>query len=362
MNTIHCSVFVSLVLGVTTLAQAATIKVPADQPTIQAALTAAGPGDLIEVSPGTYAENLTVSTKVGVTLIGTGKGKVVVDASGGLTALSIQSCIAFFVERIEFQGALGDAIVIDSNCASVLFEDVKIRDCGAAGVQCAADGALFKDVTISDTASTGIIGAGDALLVSQCRIERAGFEGVRVSGARCVISRNTILDSTASAITVGQTAATTLVARNTITAQVDGIRVEENATSTTLLRNVVKSAGNVGISTDSDDIAVIANQVSNTMFQGIAASALTFKGVGNSVKSAGSPAGISLDSDCAACSLVSNAVQKSANHGVFIDMNSSPHILVRNVAKKSDAGVDFATFEPLANNTFYENVFKETGP
>lgn len=39
-------------------AEAATILVPADQPTIQAAIVAAGPGDLVLVAPGTYAEEI----------------------------------------------------------------------------------------------------------------------------------------------------------------------------------------------------------------------------------------------------------------------------------------------------------------
>src|SRR5262245_25881950 len=39
-------------------AQAAVIRVPADQPTIQAAIAAAVNGDIVQVAPGTYVENL----------------------------------------------------------------------------------------------------------------------------------------------------------------------------------------------------------------------------------------------------------------------------------------------------------------
>src|SRR5215813_12700279 len=39
-------------------AQATVIRVPADQPTIQAAIAAAANGDIVQVAPGTYVENL----------------------------------------------------------------------------------------------------------------------------------------------------------------------------------------------------------------------------------------------------------------------------------------------------------------
>lgn len=45
---------VALTLGLVSPLAAATIRVPEDQPTIQAGLNAAGPGDTVDVAPGTY--------------------------------------------------------------------------------------------------------------------------------------------------------------------------------------------------------------------------------------------------------------------------------------------------------------------
>ena len=53
--------FVHTVATASPAAAATTIHVPADQPTITAALTAAVDGDTIEVAPGTYAESLRAS-------------------------------------------------------------------------------------------------------------------------------------------------------------------------------------------------------------------------------------------------------------------------------------------------------------
>ena len=56
-------------------ALAATLHVPAEFATIQAAIGAASDGDTIEISPGTYVENLFILSK-GVTLVGIGGATV----------------------------------------------------------------------------------------------------------------------------------------------------------------------------------------------------------------------------------------------------------------------------------------------
>lgn len=55
------------------VSHAATINVPADQPTIQAGIDAAVDRDTILVAPGTYVENIDFSAK-NVCLIGSGAG------------------------------------------------------------------------------------------------------------------------------------------------------------------------------------------------------------------------------------------------------------------------------------------------
>ncbi len=56
----------------------ATVRVPADQPTIQAAVDAAKPGDLVLVSPGVYHEGVLV-TKPYLTIRGTDRNAVILD-------------------------------------------------------------------------------------------------------------------------------------------------------------------------------------------------------------------------------------------------------------------------------------------
>ena len=70
--------------------RAETLSVPKDFPTIQAAVNAAGPGDVVEIASGKYAEDVFVSGKTGLTI--RGKGKVTWNADGFAgTALSFSS-------------------------------------------------------------------------------------------------------------------------------------------------------------------------------------------------------------------------------------------------------------------------------
>lgn len=65
------------VLALCATTSAATINVPADQPTIQAAVNAAMPGDTIVVAPGIYAEVITVNKRVTIDGAGSGNNPVV---------------------------------------------------------------------------------------------------------------------------------------------------------------------------------------------------------------------------------------------------------------------------------------------
>src|SRR6516164_7182077 len=56
-----------------------TIKVPADQPTIQAAINAANSGDTVLVSPGTYYENINFNGKAITVTSSDGAAKTIID-------------------------------------------------------------------------------------------------------------------------------------------------------------------------------------------------------------------------------------------------------------------------------------------
>ena len=59
-----CFVAVTVVLSSSVFAQSKLIKVPQDQPTIQAAIDSAANGDTVLVAEGTYLENLIIKKKI----------------------------------------------------------------------------------------------------------------------------------------------------------------------------------------------------------------------------------------------------------------------------------------------------------
>lgn len=72
----------ALLLGTISNALAITINVPADYATISAAVTAASPGDVILVAPGTYNENVAVNKSLTLRSSG-GKGVTIINGAAG---------------------------------------------------------------------------------------------------------------------------------------------------------------------------------------------------------------------------------------------------------------------------------------
>ena len=84
-------------------ASSATIYVPDDYPTIQAAVDAANPGDTIKVAAGTYPENLTVEKRV--SLLGENRDTII-DGGGDNTAIWVKvskvSISGFTVQNVKW--------------------------------------------------------------------------------------------------------------------------------------------------------------------------------------------------------------------------------------------------------------------
>lgn len=74
-----------------------TIHVPEDQPTIQAAVDAAKPGDLVLINPGTYAESVDVET-ANLTIRGLDRNEVILD--GGFT---LENGIRVFADGVAIE-------------------------------------------------------------------------------------------------------------------------------------------------------------------------------------------------------------------------------------------------------------------
>ena len=72
----------TLILALLPLASSATIRVPLDEPTIQAAIESAAPGDVVLVAPGTYVEQIDLLGKAITVQSEAGPTQTVIDSQG----------------------------------------------------------------------------------------------------------------------------------------------------------------------------------------------------------------------------------------------------------------------------------------
>ena len=112
-----------------------TIRVPADQPTIQAAIDAAATGDTVLVSPGTYYENLGITSKQITLTSSDGPAKTFLDGRGTDAVLTIayNSNLNTTVSGFTIQNGLGKG----SSVAGI-----GVNDAGAT-----ISGNVFRDNT-----------------------------------------------------------------------------------------------------------------------------------------------------------------------------------------------------------------------
>ena len=82
--------FTALLLLAPALGAQMTLSVPAAFPTIQGAIVAAQPGDVVDVQPGTYVENIDFLGKA-ITVRGSGAGLSVIDGGSNGSVVTFQS-------------------------------------------------------------------------------------------------------------------------------------------------------------------------------------------------------------------------------------------------------------------------------
>ena len=122
---------IALSLLAASAAGATTYTVPGDYGTIQAAIDACVPGDIVEIACGTYVEALEVAIS-GITLRGASLSPscVTVDANGGIRALYLNGnstpLTGLTVEGIEFTGATRNGV--SAYVADVEFNYCSFRD------------------------------------------------------------------------------------------------------------------------------------------------------------------------------------------------------------------------------------------
>ena len=184
-------------------AMAATINVPADHATIQAAIDAASSGDTIMVAKGTYREYLHITTDH-LTIIGAGMKKSIIDLDGLTPYWHYSGCSGSFASRagvlITGYGSTDEFGNPDEVVEGVTFKGFTVKNAGlnppvtATGTHTGADDAA----TLTDSSASW---ADDALVGQWVHNVSDKLIVIDISGNNPIRSYGLITDNDATTVT-----------------------------------------------------------------------------------------------------------------------------------------------------------------
>ncbi len=181
---LRLAVFLALVLGIAASARAATIHVPADQPTIQAGIDAATNGDTVLVAAGTYKENIDFKGKAITVISESGAAQTIIDGSQGQgPAVSFtsgetrQSILSGFTVQNGGSEASGQAggIVMEGSQPSLVNDIITQSHC--YGVWILSSSPMIQNSNINNTLDANrscSFGAGAAIYIEGSTVDSNG--------------------------------------------------------------------------------------------------------------------------------------------------------------------------------------------
>ncbi len=294
ISLIAAALTLTVVIALAIPALAGTIEVPKDYQTIQAAINAAQPGDLILIAPGTYKENLTI--RKSLELRGTDAG-VIVDGSRARNAptILIQRTRDVVIQNLEITGGRRgiqversrDVIIKNNLIQKNRRQGILITD-NSQGTQIVENRILDTAPDEGNVLGNGIILNGDKnAQVLKNFIARSAWSGLRLLSAVAHIEGNTFEENQHYGIEIWPN-------------WVDSPDVPSQAT---VRNNTLKSNVRAGIFITEESIAVIENnQILDTVRD-------KDNQYGHGVWVA----------DGAQVSLTENIVAGSQGHGLFIE-------------------------------------------
>ena len=275
---------------------------------IQAAIDSASAGDTIQVQDGTYAENVTISSKQDLTLQGAGRDVVTLDGSAGVAdqkpAILIQDSQKITIKGFKiaksrravhaigstglvvadnrFENNLRQSVLFDKSEGQLtgdLIQNTQLDQDGTRGegVNIADSQVILKDNTISKNILFGIVAQGSSqVTVINNRITETksdpqqNFFGVGINllgSTQVTIQGNTIAQNDRRGILIQENVQATIQQQNTIADNNKvGIMLGGSAKATIEDNTIIRNA-EAGIElTDSAEATITNNQINNNKF------------------------------------------------------------------------------------------------
>lgn len=341
-------------------ASADVLVVPKDHPTIQDAVNAAGPGDVVVVKPGIYSGTFQIAGKTQITV--RAAGKVILDAPGPTPGISItgssqiilrgfwvkegpshgiaiEDSTAITVDRCRTSQVGGDGVRI-TDSTGVLVDRFEMKRPGGCGIRLVTEesstsGCLVKRGRIFHPGSDGVLIEGDSNLVERCWISEAQEDGLEVAAGSSsnTLSKCTIVEALRS-----------------------GIRLD--GAQTTVSTMVLVEPGDTGIEIFSDNHSISKVILKKPGDDGVR---LNPGAEGNTLDrcSVARPAGDGFDVDGNSNTMLQCRSIGAGDRG--FEVTSTGNILSSCLAILSE-GFDLFDSTPAGSNTYSSNLFKKVGP
>jgi parallel beta-helix repeat protein len=213
--------------------------------TIGAALTAASPGDTINVYPGTYNEQLTIA-KSGIKLVAqpttsTSNDVIITDpgVSGSVSGAVGGALIDITVSNTKVTGFQINGTSNDSN----LFADVRVRNGGSATI---SNNTILGPVNPSNAAYGIGIQVGDSQVSGAAGAGIAKINGNNISG---YFGEGIMVDGSGGNASIGTGGANTIAGSTTSAVAAYGVQVSRGGSArvqNNTISNNVNTAGNSG--------------------------------------------------------------------------------------------------------------------
>ncbi len=298
-------------------AEAAKIKVPGDHATIQAAVNAASAGDVIEISQGTYAENVLIDDELDLTIRAKGGHKVTIDAAGlaPTAALKIRnSSTNVLVKGLTVVNSIAEGIAVQSS-QNITIANCKLKNSGTDGI-----GVLD---------STGV-------LIDKCSIDGAGDQGIEVDGEGCRVRKSHVRDAIVGIRVTGE--GNTIEDSSIEKTFSHGIRLGNGGSGCTLslvMNNKVESTDDYAFycSPDADYCSILDNDVRDSYGGLLVTTASSAHFVAGNTFEKLDQRGISYAGSL--CTLEKNVVVQSGYQGIRLSDLSGVAFLHKNIVKKS---------------------------